>query len=391
MTNITSKTILFSMVAVAAVLSFQLLTPNSAFACTTAAECPNNYFYGGQFCQGNNLYQTQIQYSCINSRCVSNQNQYFIESCTGTNNKCVQGLWYTGCTTGGTTNNGGNNTNNGGNNGGNTGGTTSNQCYSYSYEKCVGNDVYWFDSCNVQGSLAKKCSATQVCQSGGCYTNQVAYNNQYQIIYNTNNTTNNTTNSNTTTTSTTYIDHYTKGCQNNIVYWYDTYGNKTDTYKNCSATGQMCTDGACTGTPTQPKATTTSNTTTGTTTTTTASTITVPCASGQVLAKACIPSTTASNSNNGSCGSGQMLAQACVPSTLFDKQGSPDNSNQQVTQQNQGQNNATAAVSESGVSLLFQFLNKWYVWIIVGIILIVFFIIVFRKSSSKVEGRVQRA
>lgn len=348
MTKNTSKTIFLLMVAITAVLSFQLLTPNSVFAgCVTSNDCQPSRLYGGQFCQNNSLYQSKITYTCINSTCVSSQQPYLIQTCSGTNNQCVEGLWYTGCTAGtGTTNTTNTNTTN-------TNTNYPSQCYANSYKKCVGNDSYWFDSCNVQQGIAQKCSATEICQSGGCYTNQVVYNSNYQVVYNTNNTTTKNT------TNTTYVNHFSKGCQNNIVYWYDTAGNKNDIYQNCSYSGQMCQDGKCIADP-SPKPV--------------------------VAAKPATTTTTTASATK--CETGEELVETCV-STEKPKD---DSNNTQVTEQNISldTNSGTAAVSESKPNLLMEFLNKWYVWIIVGIILIIFFVIVFVKSSSKVEGRVQK-
>ena len=361
MTKNTSKTIFLLMVAITTVLSFQLLIPNSAFAaCVTNSDCMPSKLSGGQFCEGNSLYQNKITYSCVNSACVSSQGPQLIQTCSGAGNQCVEGLWYTGCTAGtgtGTTTN---------NNTSSTGSTTTypSQCYANSYKKCVGNDAYWFDSCNVQQGIAQKCAADQVCQSGGCYLNQVVYNSNYQVVYNTSNTTTNNT------TNTTYANHFSKGCQNNIVYWYDTAGNKNDVYQNCSYSGQLCQDGKCVADPTPKPAVSPKPATT-------------------------TPSTTATKTVT-SCETGKVLAEACVPIEAFTTKetstNSTDNDNQpakQIVENTQEQNN-TAAVSESNSNPMIEFLSKWYTWIITGIILIVFFIIVFRKSSSKVEGRIQK-
>ncbi|OGZ63005.1 MAG: hypothetical protein A2639_02895 [Candidatus Staskawiczbacteria bacterium RIFCSPHIGHO2_01_FULL_34_27] len=365
MTKITSKTIFLLMVAITAVLSFQLLTPNGAFAaCTSNNDCGSPRFYGGQFCQSNSLYQTKITYSCVNSACVSSQQPSLIQTCSGANNKCVEGLWYTGCTTPGTADTGSNT-------GGNTGGTTNypSQCYANSYKKCVGNDSYWFDTCNVQQGIAQKCAADQVCQSGGCYLNQVVYNSNYQVVYNTNNT----------TTNTTYANHFSKGCQNNIVYWYDTAGNKNDVYQNCNYSGQLCQDGKCVVDPNPaPTAYAKPASTTTSVKTTTAPT----CDTGKVLAQACVPTEAFTSTTQDSTSSTEDNTNVA--------ENSDQKPEQVATETTETQNNATAAVTESKTNLTMEFLNKWYVWIIIGLIMMIFFIIVFRKSSSKVEGRIQK-
>ena len=41
-------------------------------------------------------------------------------------------------------------------------------CTPNASKQCVGNSVYYFDSCNHQGSLFQTCSANQICQNGQC-------------------------------------------------------------------------------------------------------------------------------------------------------------------------------------------------------------------------------
>lgn len=369
MQNITTKTIILSMVAIAAVLSFSLISYN-AFACSTSNDCAAPRFYGGQFCQNNSLYQTRITYSCINSACVSQKESYLILTCSGTNNQCVEGLWYTGCTKGSGTNNTTPTTTTT-----TTTSTTPSQCYSYSYQKCVGNDSYWFDSCNVQQSLSKKCGGDEICQAGSCVKNPNAY--PTTTYYPSTGTTVTGTGS---TQTTTYTTHFSKGCQNNIVYWYDTLGNKNDIYQNCSYSGQLCQDGTCVTDPTpKPVVYAKPATTTTTTTTPAKTTPTVSCDSGKVLAQACVPvETFTSKDQNSTNNSDSQNTQVT------------DNSSNQEENATQEQNNGTAAISESKTNPVMEFLTKWYTWIIIGIILTTFFIIIFRKSSSKVEGRVQK-
>jgi uncharacterized repeat protein (TIGR01451 family) len=41
-------------------------------------------------------------------------------------------------------------------------------CTSHASQKCVGNAVYWFNSCGTQQELAQTCSGSQVCQNNQC-------------------------------------------------------------------------------------------------------------------------------------------------------------------------------------------------------------------------------
>ncbi len=46
-----------------------------------------------------------------------------------------------------------------------------NTCTQNASQKCVGNAVYWYDSCNTQGSLVQNCTASQTCSNGACVNN----------------------------------------------------------------------------------------------------------------------------------------------------------------------------------------------------------------------------
>lgn len=314
--------IVLTILLVALIFSLQLMTPSAAFAipCSTESECSRPYFYGGQYCNSNKLYQNQIKYSCINSQCVSRQEPYLIQTCP---DQCVEGLWFTGCSTGGGSTSG---TGTGAGTGTASTGSSGGQCYPSSYQKCVGNNVYWFDSCNVQGALAKACPLDQACLSGACTTNYTVYPNP---IYNYN-TTNNITN--------VYSNHFSKGCENNIVYWYDTLGNKGDVYQNCNYSGQLCSDGKCVADPSP--------------------------APRPVIAPA-------------------TPTPALAPAPKPTPTPTPE-----PEAQNPDLDSSTAAVSGAKNSNSFmEFLKKWYVWIIVTIILIIFFIIVFKKSSAEAERK----
>lgn len=201
-------------------LSFQLATPIKVAACVTDSECPADSFSKHQFCSENNLYQTRTTYSCINSTCVSNGTPSLLQQCNG---QCVDGLWYTGCVSSSKSGNNSNNNNSG--------------YIIHSYQRCSGNSVVWFDSNGNQQDTVQSCSVTQMCQNNACVANPNAtnYNDTTYTYpsYNTNNTYN------------TYILHSSKGCYNNSIYWYDSSGNESGVYQNCSTTGQMCQNAVC--------------------------------------------------------------------------------------------------------------------------------------------------
>ena len=88
-------------------------------------------------------------------------------------------------------------------------------CTSYSYQQCVGNNLYWYNSCGDQQNLAQYCP-------NGCYNNSCSYNNNYNNC--------------------TY--HAYKLCAGSNIFWYDSCGNQQDLYYNC-ANGQTCQYGQC--------------------------------------------------------------------------------------------------------------------------------------------------
>ena len=45
-------------------------------------------------------------------------------------------------------------------------------CTTDATQKCVGNAVYWFDSCGNQGSLDQQCTGSQTCSNGACVSQQ---------------------------------------------------------------------------------------------------------------------------------------------------------------------------------------------------------------------------
>ena len=88
-------------------------------------------------------------------------------------------------------------------------------CIQRSATRCVGNNLYWYDSCGNQQGLYQNCSATgQICQYGQCISNQPYY-----------------------------AKHYTKACYNSNLYWYDSKGIVNDLYLSCADSNQCTSDG----------------------------------------------------------------------------------------------------------------------------------------------------
>src|SRR3989344_5893935 len=87
------------------------------------------------------------------------------------------------------------------------------QCTQNSSKQCFGNNVYWYDSCGVRGSLFQACS--NGCQNGVCA------NSGTQCDQNDN-----------------------KQCVGNSVYWFDSCGNRGSLFQNCGS-NRICQNGQC--------------------------------------------------------------------------------------------------------------------------------------------------
>lgn len=96
-------------------------------------------------------------------------------------------------------------------------------CTYHAYKLCVGNNIYWYDSCGNQQDLYYGCTNGQVCQYGQC----TAY---IQPVQPTNN----------------YVAQYRTACSGSSIYWYDSLGVISGLYKNCADTNS-CTTDACSG------------------------------------------------------------------------------------------------------------------------------------------------
>ena len=116
-----------------------------------------------------------------------------------------------------------------------------NNCTYHAYERCTGNSLYWYDSCGNQQGLDQYCS-------NGCYNNicqnYYNYNNNYNYNYGYNNYNN------------ACSDYAYKLCQGNNIYWYNSCGNQQGIFQTCGA-NSTCQNGQCIntytyGSPAQP-------------------------------------------------------------------------------------------------------------------------------------------
>lgn len=85
-------------------------------------------------------------------------------------------------------------------------------CISSITNKCVGNSVYWFDSCTNKQGLVANCTGNQTCQNGQCVNS--------------------------------CTPNASQKCVGNSVYWFDSCGSQQGLIYSCIG-GQTCQNGQC--------------------------------------------------------------------------------------------------------------------------------------------------
>jgi len=120
---------------------------NINIVCSNNSNCGTNRFTGSPFCQGNNVYKNYITYTCnnpgtANSYCSNSTSAQLKNTCTG-NQTC-------------------------------TNGSCSQSCSYHSYQQCLGNNLYWYDSCGNQQDLIQYCP-------NGCSTNSCSQQNYVSV------------------------------------------------------------------------------------------------------------------------------------------------------------------------------------------------------------------
>lgn len=327
-------------------------------ACENNSDCGTNQWTGAQRCERDSIYQNYMTFTCNNpgsadAYCTRSITQRHQRSCRS-DQICQYGMCISE---------------------GGTGGYYYNDPYDYDYydsyyrncvsyfsKRCVGNSVYWFDSCNRQNSLYQTCLSNQTCSNGAC--NNITY------------------------TTTSYNYHAFKGCVNNIVYWYDSQGNQRDVYQNCSTTGQTCQNGQCVGQSYQPtKATPPS--------TPYALHYLTKCYNNSIYwydSRGNVQDIYQNCQDNNQCTLDQCQDNKCLNTLKCDTStclvGSPDYlkycSQDQVQDQKKEEKVSAAAVSETPGPSLRGFLKKWYIWVIIIASLAFLFVLIFRRLSSKI-------
>jgi len=105
---------------------------SQSIACGSDADCGFNGLSGNAFCQYNNVYKNYITHSCNNpgtnqSFCSNSLTPQLMSTCSPTQ-QCSNGS------------------------------CTAYSCISNYQQRCSGNDLYWYDSCGNQQSVAQHCA-----------------------------------------------------------------------------------------------------------------------------------------------------------------------------------------------------------------------------------------
>jgi len=164
-------------------------------ACDSNADCGTNGYIGNPFCKNGDVYKTYRTYICnnagtVNSNCSSSTEDRLTTECSS-NQQCSNGSCQTTCT-------------------------------DHNYRSCVGNSLYWFDSCGNQDELIEYCQYG--CQNSSCI--------QQTLSVQTNSATNISTNQAILNGYLSGYNGYNSGYYNNVYVWFQwgtttSYGYET--------------------------------------------------------------------------------------------------------------------------------------------------------------------
>ena len=98
------------------------------------------------------------------------------------------------------------------------------ECTYHAYRLCMGNNIYWYDSCGTLQDLSSICNGGQICQYGQCIFNVQTYSQPQNN----------------------YMAHSRTACNGNSVSWYDSLGIASGLYQNCTD-NNSCTLDTCFG------------------------------------------------------------------------------------------------------------------------------------------------
>jgi len=260
--------------------------------CTSNADCGPTQFTGTPSCQGNDIWQMFTSYSCINpgtsgSYCVTSSIPRYEATCAGgqvcQSGKCVSPY-----------------------NPGYGGGT----CFNHTSKRCIGNLLYWYNSCGAHQDVAQDCTSSGlVCSQGACIKPATTGTG----------TGTSTGTGGTGTGSGTGNAHYMTKCQNGNIVWFDAAGNPNDVFRSCDD-NNSCTIDSC---------------------------------------------------DNSQCSNELKCDGSSCPTSSADYQ-------KYCNGQTAGVSAATAGEK------LRDFVKKWYGWIILIVILLILFVVIFRRLSTRV-------
>ena len=233
-------------------------------------------------------------------------------------------------------------------------------CNSHAYKDCSGNHVYWFDSCGARQDLAQVCGYNQACKYGECVVKYTpVYNKQPQAI---NVAVNFFSSKNQNSTA---WDKTVEVGQNGTVYFFATVKNNSNSDINnltikanipqeVALVGNLKIDG-------QP-------------------------ASGDIISGVATSLLANSQKQISFDGKTQMFSvagskQATLTASFADKQQQTDSLTINFNTSEQ-EKITTTTESASADNAFVEFLKRWYLWILVAIILVFLFIVIFRRLSQ---------
>lgn len=199
-------------------------------------------------------------------------------------------------------------------------------CTYHAYKLCVGNSIYWYDSCGAQQDIYSNCTNGLVCQYGQCTTYVPVVPPQPQPINN-------------------YNAYSKVACFGNSIYWYDSLGVVSGLYKNCQDKNS-CTQDTCSG--------------------------------NQCL------NTTKCDGTTCTVGSADYIAYCQPAQPITPAQPvQPTTPVVQPAVQNTTPAVAAAVSTTPATSGFWGFIKRWYLWILGALILILLFVVVFKRLSSE--------
>jgi len=116
---------------------------------------------------------------------------------------------------------------------------TGQSCTPNDHKQCVGNNVYWYNSCGAQESLYQTCGSNQTCQAGACVNQNIS------CSSNTDCGSNGYTGSNFCQSNSVYKNYLTYTCNNaGTTQSYCSTNTVANLQQTCNS-NQTCSSGSC--------------------------------------------------------------------------------------------------------------------------------------------------